>query len=106
MTLTHQGYLSMFGDILVSSKECRGRRGDNEEVARIGRKGKLVCEAECAFDPWREVAKAGSRVGRGLAAETILTRLIWRVGLTTQWRGEDAQGIANVESTSFGHLVR
>lgn len=75
----------MFGNILVSSRGCVGREGDNKpgEGVRIRTKSKIVCEAQCAFLPSKEVAKAGIRVGKGLAEETILTRATWRAGLTT-----------------------
>lgn len=57
----------MFGNILVSSRGCVGREGDNKpgEGVRIRTKSKIVCEAQCAFLPSREVAKAGIRVGEG-----------------------------------------
>lgn len=93
MTLAHWGYLSMFGDIFVRSREVGSGLG---EVTGAG-KVLTVCPAERAFILSREVAMAGIRVGRGLVVETTLMRAIWGAGAM----GEEKRQ----EINSLRHLV-
>lgn len=86
MTLLHP--LGIFVNVwkhFSEQQRLRGQRGGQRawRGVRIRTKSKLVCEAQCVFLPSREVAKAGIRVGKGLAEESILTRATWRAGLTT-----------------------